>query len=155
MRLRRAGVHNVETHLLAAGDKWTKRQAGSFERVLVDAPCSGSGTWRRNPDARWRYGPDDIEALVQEQRQILDRAARLVKVGGRLIYATCALLKEENEDQVAHFLSTHVGFAQLPVADVWAATIGGTAPSQEPSLRLSPAQHGTDGFFVAVLERRS
>ncbi len=155
VRLRRAGVHNVETHLLAVGDKWTKRQAGSFERVLVDAPCSGSGTWRRNPDARWRYGPDDIEALVLEQRQILDRAARLVKVGGRLIYATCALLKEENEDQVAHFLSTHVGFAQLPVADVWAATIGGEAPTDQPSLRLTPAQHGTDGFFVAVLERRS
>ncbi len=105
--------------------------------------------------SRWRYGPDDIEALVLEQREILDKASRLVKVGGRLIYATCALLKEENEDQVAHFLSTHVGFAQLPIGEIWAATIGGTAPTAEPSLRLTPAQHGTDGFFIAVLERRS
>jgi 16S rRNA (cytosine967-C5)-methyltransferase len=154
VRLRRAGVHNVETHLLSTGDKWTKRQAGAFDRVLVDAPCSGSGTWRRNPDARWRYGPDDLDALIEDQRQILDRAAKLVKSGGRLVYATCALLREENEDQVASFLERNPGFVQIPVPDLWAGTVGGEAPSQEPSLRLTPAAHGTDGFFVAVLERR-
>ncbi|MBL8691239.1 MAG: RsmB/NOP family class I SAM-dependent RNA methyltransferase, partial [Rhodospirillaceae bacterium] len=155
VRLKRAGVHNVETHLLAPGDKWAKRQSGGFDRVLVDAPCSGSGTWRRNPDARWRYGPDDIEGLVSEQKQILDRAAKLVKTGGRLIYATCALLKEENEDQVASVLETHPGFRQIPVGEIWPGTVGGSAPTSEPSLRLSPAAHGTDGFFVAVMEKAS
>ncbi len=155
VRLKRAGVHNVETHLLAPGDKWAKRQAGGFDRVLVDAPCSGSGTWRRNPDARWRYAPDDIEALVAEQKQILDRAARLVKTGGRLVYATCALLKEENEDQVAAFLERHPGFRQIPVGEIWPSAIGGSAPTTDLSLRLSPASHGTDGFFVAVMEKAS
>ncbi|MBM3546113.1 MAG: RsmB/NOP family class I SAM-dependent RNA methyltransferase [Alphaproteobacteria bacterium] len=155
VRLRRAGVHNVETHLLAPGDKWAKRQAGGFDRVLVDAPCSGSGTWRRNPDARWRYTPDDLDALIQDQKQILDRASKLVKPGGRLIYATCALLKEENEDQVAGFLERNPGFVQMPVADLWRETVGGDAPTSDPALRLSPAAHGTDGFFVAVLEKRS
>ncbi len=155
VRLKRAGVHNAETHLLAPGDKWAKRQAGGFDRVLVDAPCSGSGTWRRNPDARWRYGPDDIDGLVAEQKQILDRAAKLVKSGGRLIYATCALLKEENEDQVAAFLESHPGFRQIPVAEIWPGTIGGTVPTTDPALRLSPASHGTDGFFVAVMEKAS
>jgi 16S rRNA (cytosine967-C5)-methyltransferase len=153
VRLRRAGVHNVETRPLVAGDKWWKRQGGTFDRVLVDAPCSGSGTWRRNPDARWRYGPDDIDGLVVEQAQILDRAARLVAPKGRLIYATCALLKEENEDQVEAFLSRNPGFVQKPVAELWDETVGGPCPTEEPSLRLSPAQHGTDGFFVAILER--
>ena len=155
MRLKRAGVHNVETHLLAPGDKWVKRQAGGFDRVLVDAPCSGSGTWRRNPDARWRYGPDDIDGLVSEQKLILDRAAKLVRTGGRLIYATCALLKEENEDQVSDFLDRHPGYRQIPVGEIWPGTVGGSAPTSEPSLRLSPAAHGTDGFFVAVMEKMS
>ena len=155
VRLKRAGVHNVETHLLAPGDKWVKRQAGGFDRVLVDAPCSGSGTWRRNPDARWRYGPDDIDGLVSEQKLILDRAAKLVRTGGRLIYATCALLKEENEDQVSDFLDRHPGYRQIPVGEIWPGTVGGSAPTSEPSLRLSPAAHGTDGFFVAVMEKMS
>lgn len=167
VRLRRAGVHNVEAHLLAPGDKWVKRQAGRFDRVLVDAPCSGSGTWRRNPDARWRYGPDDLAALIEEQKQILDRAAKLVKPGGRLVYATCALLREENEDQVLAFLERNPGFAQLSIADLWPQTVGTELPFLTPSvlagegrggdamsLRLSSAAHGTDGFFVAVLERR-
>jgi len=169
VRLKRAGVHNVETHLLAAGDKWAKRQAGGFDRVLVDAPCSGSGTWRRNPDARWRYTPDDIAGLVEEQKQILDRASKLVKAGGRLIYATCALLKEENEDQVESFLGRHPEFTQMSIADLWPAAVGTASPFLAPtprraredgeggpkSLRLSPASHGTDGFFVAVMEKTS
>jgi len=153
VRLRRAGVHNVETRPLVAGDKWWKRQGGTFDRVLVDAPCSGSGTWRRNPDARWRYTPEDIDGLMGEQAQILDRAARLVAPKGRLIYATCALLKEENEDQVAGFLARNPGFVQKPVAELWDETVGGICPTDQPALRLSPAQHGTDGFFVAILER--
>jgi 16S rRNA (cytosine967-C5)-methyltransferase len=136
-RLRRAGVHNVERHLLEAGDKWIKRRAGSFDRVLVDAPCTGIGTWRRNPDARLRLTEADIAELLPKQAAILDQAASLVRIGGRLVYATCSLLAEENEGQVIAFLSRRAAFAQVD------------------TLSLTPARHGTDGFFAAVLERRS
>ena len=111
-RLRRAGVHNVERHLLEAGDKWVKRRAGSFDRVLVDAPCTGTGTWRRNPDARLRLTEADLAELLPKQAAILDQAATLVRIGGRLVYATCSLLSEENEAQVTAFLSRHSGFFQ-------------------------------------------
>ena len=100
-RLRRAGVHNVERHLLAAGDKWAKRRAGSFDRVLVDAPCTGTGTWRRNPVARRRLAASDLAELLPKQTEILDAAQTLVRKGGRLVYATCSLLEEENEAQVS------------------------------------------------------
>jgi 16S rRNA (cytosine967-C5)-methyltransferase len=100
-RLRRAEVHNVTRKPLGPeANKWLKRRRGTFDRVLVDAPCSGTGTWRRNPDARWKLTPETVESLVAEQAGILDRAAGLTKPGGRLIYATCALLPEENEGQV-------------------------------------------------------
>jgi 16S rRNA (cytosine967-C5)-methyltransferase len=134
-RLRRAGVHNVERHLLEPGDRWIKRRAQSFDRVLVDAPCTGTGTWRRNPDARLRLTEADLAELLPKQRTLLDQAASLVRSGGRLVYATCSLLSEENEDQVTGFLSRQADFAQ---ADV---------------LTLSPLRQGTDGFFAAVLER--
>jgi 16S rRNA (cytosine967-C5)-methyltransferase len=136
-RLRRAGVHNVERHLLATGDKWVKRRAGNFDRVLVDAPCTGTGTWRRNPDARLRLAEADLAELLPKQSAILDQAATLVRIGGRLVYATCSLLSEENEAQVSAFLSRHSGFFQRDV------------------LVLTPARDGTDGFFAAVLERRT
>jgi 16S rRNA (cytosine967-C5)-methyltransferase len=136
-RLRRAGVHNVERHLLEPGDKWVKRRAGSFDRVLVDAPCTGIGTWRRNPDARLRLTEADIAELLSKQTAILDQAASLVRIGGRLVYATCSLLAEENEGQVIAFLNRRAGFAQVD------------------ALSLTPLRHGTDGFFAAVLERRA
>ncbi len=90
-RLRRAGVHNAEPHLLSRGDKWAKRQAGKYDRVLVDAPCTGTGTWRRNPDARLRLQEQDLAEIVPKQAMILDQAQKLLKPGGRLIYATCSL----------------------------------------------------------------
>ena len=100
-RLRRAGVSNVERRALASErDKWVKRHAGGFDRVLVDAPCIGTGTWRRNPDAKWRSRPEDLAELIERQQQILRSAARLVRPGGRLVYATCSLLREEDEAQV-------------------------------------------------------
>jgi 16S rRNA (cytosine967-C5)-methyltransferase len=136
-RLRRAGVHNVERHLLEPGDKWLKRRAGGFDRVLVDAPCTGTGTWRRNPDARLRLTEADLAELLPKQAVILDQAASVVRTGGRLVYATCSLLSEENEDQVSAFLCRNPHFAQTDV------------------LSLTPAHHGTDGFFAAVLERRA
>ena len=135
-RLRRAGVHNVERHLLEPGDKWIKRRARSFDRVLVDAPCTGTGTWRRNPDARLRLAEADLAELLPKQAAILDQAASLVRTGGRLVYATCSLLAEENEDQVTAFLCPPSDFAHG--RDVLVA---------------HPCAHGTDGFFAAVLER--
>ncbi len=152
-RLRRAGLDNVEPKLLVSErDRWVKRQKGKFDRVLVDAPCTGVGAWRRNPDARWR--PMDLAALTAQQAAILASAARLTKPGGRLVYATCSLLPDENQDQVARFLGEHPDFAPLPIERVWAETLGGSCPASGDSLLLTPARNGTDGFFVAVMERR-
>jgi 16S rRNA (cytosine967-C5)-methyltransferase len=138
-RYRRAGVHNVTKRVLTGEtDKWIKRAAGSFDRVLVDAPCTGTGTWRRNPDAKWQLGEEDLLELVERQAAILASASRLVKPGGRLVYATCSLLPDENEEQVERFLVAHPDFA-----------------SEGERLRLSPLSHGTDGFFAAVLVRRA
>jgi len=153
VRLRRAGVQNAERRVLTEGDKTVKRLAGKAARVLVDAPCSGTGTWRRNPDARWRYGPDEIASVVEEQTRILEQASRLVAPDGRLVYVTCSILREENEAVVEAFLAAHPGFALKPVAEVWAETIGGDCPAEADTLRLFPHRHDTDGFFVAVLER--
>ncbi len=158
-RLNRAGVFNVERRgLVSERDPWVKRHAGTFDRVLVDAPCSGSGTWRRNPDAKWRLKPSDIDELIELQRRILMSASRLVKPGGRLVYATCSLLPRENGEQVDWFLSQSPDFSALPVADVWRSAIGGEAPPSSsgagPYLSLTPASHGTDGFFVAILQRQ-
>ena len=153
-RLRRAGASMVQRNALtSARDKWVKRHAQSFDRVLVDAPCTGTGTWRRNPDARWRLTPADIEELTALQADILDSASRLVRPGGRLVYVTCSLLCEENEAQIAHFLDAHADFSVVPIAAVWAEAVGGDCPARGEMLRLSPARHGTDGFFVAIVAR--
>ena len=153
-RLRRAGVSNVEPRALSGErDKWVKHHQKSFDRVFVDAPCLGTGTWRRNPDAKWRMRAEDLAELVERQQQILCGAARLVRPGGRLVYATCSLLHEENEAQAEAFLAAEPGFSLLPVARVWEETIGGASPAGEQFLRLTPARHGTDGFFVAIFER--
>ena len=156
VRLRRAGVSNVERRpLTSERDKWVKRHAESFDRVFVDAPCTGTGTWRRNPDAKWRLRPLDLEELSALQGNILDSAARLVKPGGRLIYATCSMLPAENDGQIRNFLGSHPGFALVPMAEVWKDAIGTPCPVETDTLQLTPAQHGTDGFFVAVMERRA
>lgn len=145
-RLRRAGVHNAEQHLLGEpGDKWTKRQAGKFDRVLVDAPCTGTGTWRRNPDARTRLTETDLSELVAKQAMILDQAQKLTKPGGKLVYATCSLLRDENETQVEAFLARYPMFRL--------AEIEAPEALRGNYLRLSPRAHGTDGFFAAVLAR--
>lgn len=146
-RLRRAGVHNAERHLLESGDKWVKRQAQKFDRVLVDAPCTGTGTWRRNPDARTHLREQDLLELVAKQAEILDRAEKLVKPGGRLVYATCSVLNDENEAQVEAFLTRHPAFSLIPLEKP-------EALRQQPFLRLSPAAHGTDGFFAAIMVKQ-
>jgi 16S rRNA (cytosine967-C5)-methyltransferase len=155
-RLRRAGIANVERRVLAGErDKWVRRHARGFERVLVDAPCLGTGTWRRNPDAKWRMGPADLAELRRRQQEILASASRLVKPGGRLVYATCSLLHEENEAQAEDFLAAAPDFAALPAARAWAETLGTAPPCGGRYLFLTPARHGTDGFFVALFERRA
>jgi 16S rRNA (cytosine967-C5)-methyltransferase len=155
-RLRRAGASIVQrVPLSSERDKWVKKHAASFDRVFVDAPCSGTGTWRRNPDAKWRLRPKDVEELAALQAEILDSAQRLVKPGGRLIYATCSLLKEEDETQIEHFLASHSDFALKPIGEIWRETIGGESPHAGDMLRLTPARDGTDGFFVAVMERKA
>jgi 16S rRNA (cytosine967-C5)-methyltransferase len=155
-RLRRAGVNNAERRLLTSErDKWVKRHTRGFDRVFVDVPCLGTGTWRRNPDAKWRMHPEDLAELIPRQQQILASAARLVRPGGRLVYATCSLLHEEDEAQAEAFLAAEPEFSVVPVARVWQETIGGASPGGERYLRLTPAQHATDGFFVAIFERQS
>jgi 16S rRNA (cytosine967-C5)-methyltransferase len=153
-RLRRAGVNNVERHALSSErDPWVKHHAKSFDLVFVDAPCLGIGSWRRNPDAKWRTTSNDLTELAVRQRDILASAARLVKSGGRLVYVTCSLLREENEAQAEAFLAAHADFAPYPASRAWAEMIGGASPGGDDHLRLSPARHGTDGFFVALFTR--
>ncbi len=153
-RLQRAGVRNVQTrHLAALDDPWLATLDGKADRVLLDAPCSGSGAWRRNPDAKWRLTPAELAAHAEAQARLLARAARLVRPGGRLVYATCSLLRPENEAQVEAFLAAHGGFRVAPIATVWAESVGGACPTDEAMLMLKPGRHGVDGFFVAVLAR--
>lgn len=151
-RLKNADVHNTETRLLTSeSDKWVKRRKGTFDRVLIDAPCSGTGTWRRNPDTRWRgTGAAGLADLVALQGRILASAARLVKPGGRLVYATCSLLPEENEAQIERFLSAFPAYRLVPLGDV-APALAEASPGD--TLSLTPARHGTDGFFAAVMTR--
>jgi 16S rRNA (cytosine967-C5)-methyltransferase len=152
-RLRRAGAHNVERRALGPDNrKWLKRQSGAFDRVLVDAPCTGTGTWRRNPDGRWTLRPQDLAELVPKQAAILDAAARLVKPGGALVYATCSVLPAENERQVEAFVARHPAFEVTPALEALPHAAPEIASGRY--LRLSPLRHGTDGFFAARLVRR-
>lgn len=162
LRLKRAGLKDKGAGFVerrAAKDIAADRSLyGAFDRVLVDAPCSGSGAWRRHPDARWRLTPDDLESYRILQREVLLKAAPLVKPGGRLVYVTCSLLPEENQAQAEAFLAHRFsdgvpGFAALPVGAVWTQVLSAPYPGEEPFLTLTPARHGTDGFFVAIFER--
>lgn len=152
-RYKKAGVHNVELRSLEEEQnrKWLRRQKGTMDIVLVDAPCSSSGTWRRNPDLRWKwYGPT-LEEIVQMQSDILDKVADKVKIGGRLVYATCSLFKEENEDQVTLFLSRHSEYKIMPLKDAWGNKT--PVPCEGDFLRMIPKNHETDGFFAAIFEK--
>ena len=155
LRLRRAGIHNATLRVLEDNDKWLRRQESAFDCVLVDAPCSGTGAWRRNPDARWRLDKASLVNRKATQDAVLEQAAPLVKPGGRLVYATCSLLPEENSGRVAPFLDRHADYRVLPVGEVWQEVLGNACPATGDFLTLTPARHGTDGFFVAILERLS
>ncbi len=153
-RLKRSGLSNVHPQLIAGvNDIRVKRLAAKFDRVLVDAPCSGTGTLRRNPDLKWRQGPEALAELNAKQTAILAAAAGLVKAGGRLVYATCSLLRAENEAVVEAFLAAHPAFGLVPAREA----LAGLKIDLDTGayLRLDPARHGTDGFFAAVLERRA
>ena len=134
-------------------DQRVKRLAAKAERV-VDAPCSGLGTLRRNPDMKWRQKPEIIADFIDLQQRILQSAARCVAPGGRLVYSTCSILPEENEEQIQAFLAKNPDFTLLNAIDALGDRIKGLS-SDDGFLRLRPDIHGTDGFFAAVLERRS
>lgn len=156
-RLARSGLSNVYPAQIAhERDERIKRLAGKMDRVLVDAPCSGLGTLRRNPDLKWRQTPQAIADLQERQAAILAAAARLVKPGGRLVYATCSVLESENEAIARAFSAEHQDFTPLPAAEVLARLQVPAAESlvQGESLRLWPHRHGTDGFFAALWQRR-
>ncbi|HLA34191.1 MAG TPA: RsmB/NOP family class I SAM-dependent RNA methyltransferase [Rhodocyclaceae bacterium] len=151
-RAARAGLSNVHTACLASEtDPRVKRLAGKIDRVLVDAPCSGLGTLRRNPDLKWRQTPQSIAELIAKQAAILASASRLLKPGGRLVYATCSILREENEDIVDAFLAAHPNFHRLSCKETLAAQ--NIVVDCEMDMHLSPHRHGTDGFYAAVLEK--
>jgi 16S rRNA (cytosine967-C5)-methyltransferase len=152
-RVARSGLSNVHPAQIAhENDAKIKRLAGKIDRVLVDAPCSGLGTLRRNPDVKWRQQPQSLSELNVKQHAILSGAARLVKAGGRLVYATCSILDEENEAIVEQFLTTHDDFILVPMKDVCAEQK--IALDMQDYLKLYPHVHQTDGFFAAVLERK-
>ena len=160
VRISRAGLHNVERKLISdENDRKLKRLTKKFDRVLVDAPCTGIGTWRRDPDTREKYTESDLDNMVSLQDSILSSAARLTKPGGRLIYVTCSLFSEENEDRIEALLAKRKDYKIIPILEIWNEHIknqgGGDCPTTSEMLRLTPDKHGTDGFFVAVLERES
>lgn len=153
-RLKRAGARNVQVR--APGEGALNDLAGRMDRVLVDAPCTGSGVWRRHPDAKWRLRPEAIDRRITEQDRALSAAAGFVRPGGMLAYATCSLLPSENQERIAAFLAGHPGFRRTDAAEVWRANVPGAprAPlATENSFLLSPRRTGTDGFFFALLQR--
>ena len=151
-RVARSGLSNVHPVVISnENDLRVKRLAGKIDRVLVDAPCSGLGTLRRNPDLKWRQTSEGVDELARKQHDILKGASRLVKKGGRLVYATCSILPEENEKVVADFLAAHADFRRASAQEILAQQ--GIALDCGEDLRLSPHKHGTDGFYAAVLER--
>jgi len=156
-RLARAVVRNVQVRAPRGEREMLADLAGRCDVVLIDAPCTGSGAWRRNPDAKWRVRPGALEQRIKDQNETLERAANYVKPGGHLVYVTCSLLKAENEDRIAAFLAGHDAFLPLEAAH-WASACGlpglaAQASSLGVGFRFSPLRTGTDGFYVAALTR--
>jgi 16S rRNA (cytosine967-C5)-methyltransferase len=153
-RLKRSGLSNLNAQLINnENDLKLKRLNGKFDRVLVDAPCSGLGTLRRNPDLKWRQTEEDVMELNIKQKNILSRAAKLTKEGGRVVYATCSLLREENESVAEAFLDSNPDFTLVPANEVLAQQQINLDTGKY--LNLLPHLHGTDGFFAAVFEKQT
>jgi 16S rRNA (cytosine967-C5)-methyltransferase len=156
-RLERAGVRNVQLHAPRGKNNVLDGLEGRCDLVFVDAPCTGTGTWRRSPDAKWRIRPGALAIRSAEQDRALEEAARFVKPRGRILYATCSVLREENEDRLAAFLGSHGDYTSLPA---WEMAEMARIPRLAPfasrfgfGLRLTPLTSGTDGFFIAMLMR--
>jgi len=158
-RLSRAGVHNCDVRTPKGPDDTLSDIHSSADLVLIDAPCTGTGTWRRNPDAKWRMRPGALEVRLKDQVTVLDRAAALVKPGGRIAYITCSVLPPENNDQIRAFVGRHPEFSVIPPAQTMSvlwdkADDFAAATLQSPEgLLMSPRRTGTDGFFVSVLRK--
>ena len=158
-RMRRAGLSNV--HPIAIRDEHDnriKRLRGKFDRVLVDAPCTGTGTLRRNPDLKWRLSVQELERINVVQKSVLEEASKLLKVGGRIVYATCSMLKQENQDVVEAFLAQHPEFELVNSTEILAKQ-GAHLPDDQVErygnyFVMLPHTHDTDGFFAAVLVKR-
>ncbi len=157
-RMRRAGADHIDV-LSAGDDKALSKHKATFDRVLIDAPCTGTGTWRRRPDTKWRLKPKNIVQRQAEQKAVLKTAAGLLKPGGIMAYVTCSILPEENTDQVQAFLRDNPNFSVLPYQQHWSESLPGPAPQsadgEQDTLLLTPAQHATDGFFIALLRREA
>ncbi len=153
-RLKRAGARNVQVR--PPGEGALDDLVGKLDRVVIDAPCTGSGTWRRRPDAKWKLTPDQLAARVAEQRAILEEGLRFVKPGGALVYITCSILPDENGRQVQSFLEANPAFEIVAGSGLWHSRIGGAARARftpEGGLQLTPLTTGTDGFYFAMLRR--
>jgi 16S rRNA (cytosine967-C5)-methyltransferase len=153
-RLRRAGTRNVQVH---EHEKSLASLKGKFDRVLVDAPCTGTGTWRRRPDTKWRLTPKNLDERTGQQREALEKAAAYVRPGGTLCYVTCSVLPEENQAQVAAFLKTDPSFEPVPALDNWKRLFGDRQvrphTTDGRTLTLSPALTDTDGFYFGMLRK--
>lgn len=153
-RINRSGASCIE---VLGADQANQMQDGTFDCVVVDAPCSGTGTWRRKPEIKWKLTRKTLDARLTDQRTVLARAAKLVRPGGRLAYFTCSLLPEENTGQIKAFLAANRDFRLLPIKAQWSQHVGSDAPGSadgaQETLLITPHQHGVDGFFVAVMEK--
>jgi len=155
-RSKRAGIRNAQIH---GPDDDLSALVGKMDRVVVDAPCTGTGTWRRRPDTKWKLNKEALEQRLTEQEEVLSEAAPFVRPGGYLVYITCSVLPEENESQVNSFLEDNRDFELLSVGEVWQDLFGFDKPtpwsSDMKTITLTPASTNTDGFFFAVLERKN
>jgi 16S rRNA (cytosine967-C5)-methyltransferase len=156
-RIKRSGAHNIQVRSPRGKADVLIDLAGHMDLVLVDAPCTGTGVWRRNPDAKWRMRPGALEIRVKEQAALLDQAGRFLKPGGRIAYVTCSILDAENGAQVRAFLARHPNFAVIPAAEVAQAAgergaiLRAAALTSAEGILLTPRRTDTDGFFVSIL----
>ena len=154
-RLKRAGTHNIQVHDNAKALESLKER---FDHVLVDAPCTGTGTWRRRPDTKWRLTDRNLQERISQQDEALSEASAFVKPGGSLVYVTCSVLPDENDRQVRAFCDKNPAFEIVSVLDDWKRLFGGSAPAPRSAdgktLTLSPASMDTDGFFFCRMRRK-
>ena len=155
-RMQRAGARNIQVIPSDAPQRLQELE-GKMDMVLIDAPCSGSGAWRRKPDAKWRLKPHALQTRLADQCRLLAQGAGLVRPGGRMVYVTCSVLPEENSEQVETFLRLHPDFTAAPYGDIWRKHLPSAPPASadasSETLLLTPLDHATDGFFISIMTR--